>query len=438
MRRRIDWPHAARAFLKRFPWLGAIGLAVIEFQLRVALLPFRRVQRQAPKRQQAESTGDVDAFNRAAESYFATFRDPEYLIDKPYSEGNAFSGHLINAGVLIGALHIQPGARVLEFGAGSCWLSHMLNRYGCHTVAVDVSATALSLGHQAFVSDARVRWDLAPQFVPYDGYTLPLADGSVDYVVVHDAFHHVPNQRQILSELARVLTPEGIVGMSEPGLGHGSTEQSLAEAGTTGVLENELYLADIGELAHQSGFSRTAIIVADARLLHEVEIERVPKFMGGVGVAPYWKRLCGALDRHHYIVLYKSSHGHTTRRPGVLSALITWPEDDLHAGANRVFTVRLSVTNTGDTLWLASEGLGWTRLGILLERDSMELIDRDWHRQALPHDVGPGASVELDVDVVAPTVPGVYRLTADMVIEGVGWFAQRGSHAAPRRKLIVV
>ena len=37
---------------------------------------------------------------------------------------------LIDTGVLIEALRLRPGDVVAEIGAGSCWLSHMLNRHG--------------------------------------------------------------------------------------------------------------------------------------------------------------------------------------------------------------------------------------------------------------------------------------------------------------------
>ena len=43
-------------------------------------------------------------------------------------------------------------------------------------------------------------------------------------------------------------------------------------------------------------------------------------------------------------------------------------------------------------------------------------------RMFLPHDVGPGQSIELRIPVRAPDVPGTYRFAARMVDEGVAWF----------------
>src|SRR5205807_7586880 len=41
--------------------------------------------------------------------------------------------------------------------------------------------------------------------------------------------------------------------------------------------------------------------------------------------------------------------------------------------------------------------------------------------------VAPGEEIELALPVTAPSVPGRYQLELDMVQDGVGWFAQRGS-----------
>jgi ubiquinone/menaquinone biosynthesis C-methylase UbiE len=60
-------------------------------------------------------------------------------------------------------------------------------------------------------------------FLPYDGQTLPVADASVDRIVLYDAFHHIPNQERLLREMRRVLRPDGIVAMSEPGRGHSTS-----------------------------------------------------------------------------------------------------------------------------------------------------------------------------------------------------------------------
>lgn len=179
------------------------------------MLPFRRVRVDGTPTENAQLTARTDAYNQAAERYFQEFRTPSFLLDKPFSEPTALPKHLIDAGVLISGLRVAPGDVVLE------------------------------LGRRLFEADARTKWDLAPQFLVYDGHRLPVDDASCDGIVINDAFHHVPNQRELLTEMCRVLRPDGIVAMSEPGHGHAASEHSLNEATNWGVLENELVLEDV-------------------------------------------------------------------------------------------------------------------------------------------------------------------------------------------------
>ena len=158
----------------RSPRLQAAALRVLDLWYQLALLPYRRRRRAGSAAENPELATRTDAYNAAAERYFARFDTPSFLLDKPFSEPAALPKHLIDAGVLIAALRVAPGDLVLELGAGSCWLSHMLNRYGCPTVSVDVSPTVIELGRQLFEADSRTNWDLAPRFLVYDGHRLPV------------------------------------------------------------------------------------------------------------------------------------------------------------------------------------------------------------------------------------------------------------------------
>jgi Methyltransferase domain len=297
----------------------------------------------------------------------------------------------------------------------------MLNRIGCRTISIDVSPTALALGRQLFERDPRTDWTLEPAFMPYDGHRLPLDDASCDRIVINDAFHHVPNQRELLSEMHRVLRADGLVAMSEPGYGHGSAEHSVSEA-ESGVLENELVLEDVAALATAVGFGDCRVVVASPLVRHEIEARDLGAFMGGKGFAGYWKALCSGLEQHHYLVLHKEAAEPTTRHPARLTARI----EVMNAQGTA-----LRVTNIGDTRWLAGEGAasGWTRLGAHLYRAGppRELIDFDWYRIDLPCDVGPGDQVTLDITLPPFPAPGDYLVVFDLVIEGLAWFGDRGS-----------
>ena len=210
---------AAIRIFDRFPGLLRAAQATWEPVLRAALLPFRRPKRRGRAVEDGATVARAADYNRAAERYFADHPEPWLLLTKPFSDPTLLARCLIDAGALIAGARLQPGDTVVEIGAGSCWLSHLLNRYGCRTIAVDVSPTVLHLGRQRFERDPSTNWSLEPRFLPYDGHRLPLDDGSCDRVVLYDAFHHIPNQRELLAEMHRILVPDGVVAMSEPGPG---------------------------------------------------------------------------------------------------------------------------------------------------------------------------------------------------------------------------
>jgi SAM-dependent methyltransferase len=426
-----------RAF-RRWPWLLEATLGAMDAWYQVALLPFRRGRRRGVAEDDPDLVRRTDAYNDAAERYFASIEAPEFLLTKPFSEPDLLPSRLVDVGVLMGALRVMPGDVVLELGAGSCWLSHLLNRMGCRTVSVDVSKTALDLGRRLFREDPRTKWDLEPRFEVYDGHRLPLENESCDAIVVNDAFHHVPNHRELLGEMYRVLRPEGVVAMSEPGRGHGQAEQSLHETRSAGVLENELVIEDVAAIAKACGFDRVNVVISPGADLVEVPVHELGAFMGGKGFAAYWKRMCGGLERHHYLVCRKGAPRKTTRRPGELSARIdVVSRDTLQVALNTPTPVALRVTNTGDTTWLGSNVpiQGWTRIGAHLYRETegTELVDLEWCRSELPSEVAPGG--EIDTSLALPPIQsaGRYLVVIDLVVEQLTWFANRGSPTAQIR-----
>jgi SAM-dependent methyltransferase len=423
--------HALQPLFRRVPRLRGAALSALDVAARPLLLPFRLDRPPSSAHATATIERQTDAFNAAAEKYFAEHLQIDHLLDKPFSEPESLSRRLVDAGVLLDALRVRPGDTVLELGAGSCWLSHLLNRFGCRTISVDVSATALSVGRQLFERDPRTNWQLDPVFLPYDGWTLPVDAGSVDQIVIYDAYHHLPNAQHLLGEMRRVLKADGIVAMSEPGRGHAMSGSSLAES-AGGVLENELVLEDIAESALSAGFVAARVVVAANTPLLEVDARELRRFMGGRGFARYWKNLCAALDGHHYIVLFAGQAQPTTRRPHQLKAVIRseMGRGPLTVGPGEPVRVAVEILNGGDTRWLhTADAPGWTRVGVHLYRDdaARTLLDFDWARVPLPRDVDPDERVRLTLPLLPIAEPGSYLAVVDLVVEGVTWFAERGS-----------
>jgi len=120
----------------------------------------------------------------------------------------------------------------------------------------------------------------------------------------------------------------------------------------------------------------------------------------------------------------------TSLKPDKLLAGIYPTPDRIATGSQDVMDFRVSVSNTGNTVWLACPNagsgnpMGAIRLAYVLSKNGRRIQE---NRVRLPYDIGPGESAGLDLLIRAPVEPGYYRLKLDMVSEGIRWFEQDGS-----------
>jgi SAM-dependent methyltransferase len=376
----------------------------------------------------------ADDFNAAAERHWASMAaDPDVrgqLLQKPFANLREAPAMLYRLGLALEALDLGAGHTVLDFGAGSCWVSRVLNRLGCRTISVDVSRTALRLGEEGFENDPFVRAELGPRFVPYDGRSLSLEDASVDRVLCFDAFHHVPNPREILAELFRVTRPGGRLVMAEPGAGHAHSASALFEGEHYGVLENELVLEQLITDARAAGFD-------------DFEIKPYPEVDNLTLTAPaHLQLLAGdhslyplhhvvaSMRELHVVAMLKGQPRRDSRKPGVLRAGIRAGVAALEGHAGKEVSVPVRIENMGDTLWLATEDLvggGHVCLGGHLHDDAGRVLRLGHFTQRLPRDVAPGETVEVEARFALPESAGSYVLRLDMVDARVAWFSQVGS-----------
>ena len=425
----------ASVIVRTVQWLSARSVrirlltdAVVErlFVTEQMVLPTAR-----PRFTAGELIANLDEYNEAAERYFADYKDHDYLLGKPYTDRANFARQLFDVGVLVHWLRLGPGETLAELGAGTCWLSHFLNRFGCQTIAIDISPTALKIGRGLFERDPLTNWNLDPRFLPYDGHHIPLADSHVDKMLVYDAFHHILNQAEILTEMARVLKPGGIVAMSEPGKGHGTSELSKLEMDEWGVLENDIFVEELGQLAVSCGFTDVSVVPINLPLSVEVPIDRLRGFLQGKELRHYWSQWAQAFQDMNYILLYKGPYVPTTRNPQTARARIEPDCDHVEVRAGHSAELSVRLTNTGDTKWLSGipDQAGWTRLGGHLHSSERRTpaLDYDWYRGELTHDVAPGEAVTVNVRLPAIETPGRYRVVFDLVAEQVLWFAHRDS-----------
>jgi len=383
---------------------------------------------------EAELLARAEEWNRAADVYWRdVMSEPSarrHVLNKPFASVVDTPAMLYRLGLLLAELRLGLGHTVLDFGAGSCWLASCLNRLGCRTIAVDVSPAALEVGKELFRVDPRHRPELGPRFLAYDGHRLPLPDASVDRIACFDAFHHIPNQDEVLREFRRVLRPGGRAVLAEPGEGHSHSELSAFEADRCGVLENELDVSDLDRRARAAGFTTVTLKPypgPDAIGLPAADYVRL---MDGDPEPFPMAVLQRSLRDFFLVTLSSGDDALDSRRPGHLHARIGREgSEDLAGSPGERLRIPLRVKNEGDTLWLHAqdEAGGYVML-------SGNLIDAVGHRvrpgffrAPLPRDVAPGEEVSLVAEAPLPQEAGRYAIELDLVDEHVMWFSQAGS-----------
>ncbi len=119
-----------------------------------------------------------------------------------YDETRGFPPGLEGAaiGAIVRAGAFSPEMRVLEIGVGTGRIALPLASYVHALVGVDLSA--------AMLARLRAKWRGEPVWsLRGDATRLPLRAASMDGAVAVHVFHLIPNWRDALQELARVLRP---------------------------------------------------------------------------------------------------------------------------------------------------------------------------------------------------------------------------------------
>ncbi|MFQ5742657.1 MAG: class I SAM-dependent methyltransferase [Acidobacteriota bacterium] len=365
-------------------------------------------------------------YHRAEEDRFQQIAEEASALNKPFSDLNVAPFHLYRLGLAFAALNLGPRDEILDFGAGTCWLSAMLNRMGLKTVSLDISATALEIGRKNFSLDKRQRLDLQPEFRTYDGHLLPFDDGRFDAIISFDAFHHLPNQAELLREMYRVLNEAGRVVFCEPLGGHSDSRTSRIEVESYGVLERDIDLSELKREAFEIGFEQLVLkpysptpddeLVKDslATNLRFYTEQAFLRYLNKLGVF-YLKKTAAEV--------YDSNHPHK------LEAQIDLVPSRVECPPGMKLKITVGVINSGDTLWLARhhpQG-GHVALGCQLLDAEKKLLDRNFRRFNLPSDMPPGDAYSEEIEVASPGETGIYYLKFDLVDENVCWFEEAGS-----------
>jgi SAM-dependent methyltransferase len=370
---------------------------------------------------------------RRADASHADVDAEHWSFRKPFAPLPKVGPNLARLGAMLEAADLFAGLRVLEFGCGVAWLGRLLAEAGCDVTATDIAPGALVA---AAAHDARHRPDLAGRlrYQAYDGIRLDLPDGGFDRILCHEAFHHVPDQRRVLADFARLLAPTGRAVFMEPGPRHSEAESSQSAMRQHGVIENDIRIQDIWASARDFGFARIEVGLFSVRPLmlplgrfmelygHEMEGAAAPS---PPPATTYRDLALPVLQGFRMFVLHRgeeTSERPDSRNPQGLSAAIDVRLLQRDAAGLRLV---LRLRNTGQVDWLPSgPRKGCVNLGLLLLRPDGTLVDRNWKRHRFLADpLPPGGMTEIDLTV---PLPPQAELSLDLVAEHVRWFGEPG------------
>ena len=372
----------------------------------------------------------VEEFIETAEKYYHVVSDPTPLMSKPFAFMHEAPEMLQNMGLLLSGLHLGKTMTVLDFGAGTCWLSRYLNQLQCRTISCDVSETALEIGKDLFKKYPIIGNLVAePVFLHFTGHQLELPDKSIDRIVCFDALHHIPNLAEVFRELARVLKNGGIAGFSEPGRNHSQTPQSQYEMKNHKALENDINVDEIFSIAQKAGFTdfsckvlcNMELSLNQYDLLFKEEDKKALK-------DDIWNNIHDTMFNRNIFFLYKGKFIPDSRSHIGLAHSIEIKKENYSVKRGRKLKLSFKISNTGEAKWLNTglANIGIVRLASHLYDSDKNLISVDFSRDDLPKSVMPGETISHKIFLELPG-RGSYRLVFDMVSDGVTWFENVGS-----------
>ena len=362
---------------------------------------------------------------------YAQEKDNHYNFTKPFTPGHRDQNIRLLHSFLVVAEHLRVprGGRILDLGGGAAWVSELLAKLGYRPFTLDLALPLLRVGRDRFS-----REHLTARFTAADMTALPFPAGTFDAVVVIDALHHVPDVPAVFREAHRVLADGGQFLLAEPGEGHAESEKSRAELADHGVCEREIHLPEAVRYGQAAGFTTSRLVphFVPSLVLDPAQLPRMAstpsdswRLLHDDGSpAAFDEFLMQSLYCHPVLVFAKGTRPLDSRLPRQLKARIA---PALERAGTRV-RGRVSVQNDGDTRWIRGDDEpGCVRLGFQLMTPDRHLLQLDFARAVLPHDVAAGTSAEVEVDLVLPDAAAGYVLKLDLVDEQICWFEDVGS-----------
>jgi hypothetical protein len=232
----------------------------------------------------------------------------------------------------------------------------------------------------------------------------------------------------LLQEFHRILCPGGVAGFAEVGPEHSQSDGSQLEMRTFRVLENDLDMESIWEMARDIGFSEIYFkpfshpdFSMDYR--DYIRVSRGKKIPRSL-----YRHLCQSTRQYPVFFLIKGDFIPDSRNPDGLGHRIFLASGSLKVPVNQTLVLKLGIENSGDSLWLdrSLKDMGTVFIGAHLHDSRGKVLDFDYDRWRIDRAYHPGQKGEQELRLKFKK-RGHFRLVIDLVSEQVCWFESRGS-----------
>lgn len=196
-----------------------------------------------------------------------TSEEIQTFVLEPFSAGRATGRLLFDFGVMVSAM--KPDVLdypVLDFGAGTTWVSEFCARMGFTTVSFDINTDLIALcNRERLAADRRIDPSLLSE-QGGDGHAMPFPAERFGHVLVYDTVHHMHDYERVFSEFHRVLRPGGRAIFVEPGARHSKSPETIAfvefmrERDPTWI-ERDVVLEEMDRISRSAGFVEGLSIV---------------------------------------------------------------------------------------------------------------------------------------------------------------------------------
>ena len=197
-------------------------------------------------------------------------------VEQTFEQRDDYGNFDANLRFLREADALVPGARVLEIGTGKGRMLQELYRLGLKVSGVENNPWMLE-------ESRRLHGDLPIQKV--DGYGLPFADNSFDLVLSFDVFEHIKESDAHLTEVRRVLVPQGRYLLQTPNKWTNSVFETIRWRSFTAWRKDHCALHSYSQVRRRFAKHGFDVRFHEIPVVTEFFKKKVRRYLGGAGVA---------------------------------------------------------------------------------------------------------------------------------------------------------